>query len=53
MGVRLLDAHPTRWPLVEGVRRAALGYSGGAKLVLLDLVAAHPLPWASSGLLAT
>jgi cell division transport system permease protein len=38
--------------LVEGVRQGALAYAGGGSLVLLDLVAARPLPWGPAGLLA-
>jgi cell division transport system permease protein len=38
--------------MVEGVRRAALAYAGSGSLVLLDLVAARPLPLGSSGLVA-
>ena len=38
--------------LVEGARRAALAYAGSGSLVLLDLVAARPLPVGPSGLLA-
>ena len=37
--------------LVEVVRRAALVYAGRGSLVLLDLVAARPLPPGSTGLL--
>jgi cell division transport system permease protein len=37
--------------LVEGVRRAALAYAGSGSVVLLDLVAARPLPPGPSGLL--
>jgi cell division transport system permease protein len=37
--------------LVELVRRAALGYAGRGSLVLLDLVAARPLPLGPTGLL--
>jgi hypothetical protein len=38
--------------IVEGVRQAALAYAGSGSLVLLDLVAARPLPAGPSGLLA-
>ena len=37
--------------LVEGARRAALAYAGSGSVVLLDLVAAKPLPAGPSGLL--
>ena len=38
--------------LVEAARRAALAYAGSGSVVLLDLVAARPLPLGPSGLLA-
>lgn len=37
--------------LVEGVRRATLAYAGSGSVVLLELVAARPLPAGPSGLL--
>jgi len=37
--------------LVEGVRQGALAYAGRGTVVLLDLIAARPLPWGPSGLL--
>jgi len=37
--------------MVEAVRRAALAYAGSGSVVLLDLIAARPLPAGPSGLL--
>jgi cell division transport system permease protein len=37
--------------LVEAVRRAAVAYAGSGSVVLLDLVAARPLPLGPSGML--